>query len=579
MAMKCENRVGEQNAGSKVRKLIAALRLSPRALLRLTLVSLTIGAASFVYKAYQPEEYQSEARILLLAPQEQYFPSVIGSASLDKGTDSQTELADKLIEDLKSPQILAPIVDQLHLTGDNSFASSGAFQTLRTMLRVGSLSVSSKEAVLDRVQQSLNIERLEPRRVITISMKAPRADSAAKIVNRLAETYIELLSKKRHQDLDLSIDKLNGQIEALSTRLQQSGGEEGVPHVSNPRLADAQKKGRTQMVERLRVRQAELKTLSALDLLPPAARILVRATVAYTPVAKAAFMWSVLSFVMVFLFGLIGRVIVSRVKKSVQQASARLAGAPVLPQEVRLPFPGPSALPSMPSADIYMVPTRLVASNTNQLPPEKGSHRRADVIFDLVAEQLSDVTHARIILMAQDAGWGPKGYALASRLVRERSVAYVNLMPDCPSAIGTGDQKACGIADLLDGNGSFSDFIDEEWTGKVKYIDAGSRNLKSGDLLSSEFHALLIALEAAYDIVLLDLGAVCEDVRILSGFASVPDALAFVIVPEIAESEVAQLHEAIGLLGFADSLIVTDFEFGDSNDNTEELDDLLQAAE
>ena len=62
-------------------------------------------------------------------------------------------------------------------------------------------------------------------------------------------------------------------------------------------------------------------------------------------------------------------------------------------------------------------------------------------------------------------------------------------------------------------------------------------------------------------------------------FASVPDALAFVIVPEIAEREVAQLHEAVGHLGFADSLIVTDLEFSDSDDNADEPDNLLQAAE
>ena len=185
---------------------------------------------------------------------------------------------------------------------------------------------------------------------------------------------------------------------------------------------NAQKKGRTQMIERLRVRQAELKTLSALDLLPPAARILVRATVAYTPVAKAAFMWSVLSFVMVFLFGLIGRVIVSRVKKSVQQASARLAGAPVLPQEVppAISLARAHCLPCQARTFIWSRQGSLQATPINcHLRKEATGEQMLSLIF--VAEQLSDVTHARIILMAQDAGWGRKGYALASRLVRRNA--------------------------------------------------------------------------------------------------------------------------------------------------------------
>ena len=158
MAKKCENRISENGAGSKARKLIVAFGASPLAFLRLTLVSLAIGAATFAYKAYQPEEYQSEARILLLAPQEQYFPSVVGSLSLDKGTNSQTELADKLIADLKSPRILSSIVDQLHLTEDKSFVAvapcrdsrrcfaSGLFRFLperRSLIAYNSLSVSS----------------------------------------------------------------------------------------------------------------------------------------------------------------------------------------------------------------------------------------------------------------------------------------------------------------------------------------------------------------------------------------------------------------------------------------------------
>ncbi|SFN69026.1 Chain length determinant protein [Cohaesibacter marisflavi] len=579
MAMECENRIGDKRAGSNARKSIAALRLSPRVFLRLTLASLAIGAVLFAYKAYQPEEYQSEARILLLAPQEQYFPSVVDSASLYKGTDSQTELADKLIRDLKSPQILSTIVDQLHLTEDKSFAASGTLQTLGMMLRVGSFSVSAREAVIDRVQQSLSVERLAPRRVITISMKAPRADAAAKIANSLAEAYIDLLSKKRHQELNVSIDKLNGQIEALSSRLKQTGKSEGEQKANAGDLSSMEQKGRKQMVERLRVRQAELKTLSTLDLLPPAARVLVRATTAYTPVSKAAFLWALFGAATVFLFGLIGSAVFSRFKKNTERGSARLADGADLPQEIRLSFPAPADLPIMPSADIHMVQTRQVANKLDTLSVEQGTGRRAAIIFDLVAEQLSDVTHARIVLMAQDQAWGARGSALANRLVKERSVAYVDLISAQSQAIDGDGPKACGIADLLDGNGSFSDFIDEEWTGKAKCIHAGSRTLNRSDLLSSEFHALLIALEAAYDIVMLDLGTACEDVSILRGFASVPDALAFVIVPEIAESEVAQLHEAVGHLGFADSLIVTDLEFSDSDDNADEPDNLLQAAE
>ena len=415
--------------------------------------------------------------------------------------------------------------------------------------------------------------------MITISMKAPRADAAAKIANSLAEAYIELLSKKRHQDLNVSIDKLNGQIEALSTRLDQTGPSEDVEGIETTGMSDAQQKGRKQMVERLRVRQAELKTLSTLDLLPPAARVLVRATTAYTPVSKAAFLWALLGAAMVFLFGLIGSAVFSRFKKDTESGSTRLADETDLPQEVRLPFPAPDALPIMPSADIHMVSARPVATKPDVLPVEQGTSSRAAILYELVAEQLSNVTHARIVLMAQDKAWGARGSALANRLVRERSVAYVDLMSDESRSNDKKEPRACGIADLLDGNGSFSDFIDEAWTGTAKCIHAGSRNLNRSDLLSSEFHALLIALEAAYDIVMLDLGTVCEDVSILRGFASVPDALAFVIVPEIAESEVAQLHEAVGHLGFADSLIVTDLEFVDSNDNAEEPDDLLQAAE
>lgn len=597
MAAKIENRMSEKGEGKQTHHSLAALNIFPRKIVRLALLSLIVGACSFAYKSYQADDYQSEARILLLAPQEQYLPSVAGTASLDQSVESQTELADKLIEDLKSPKVLSNIVDQLHLTQDKSFASNGALQTIGTMIRLGSLSVTPREAVIDRVQQSLSIERLAPRRVITISMKAPKADAAAKIANSLAEAYINLLSQTRRKDLNVSIDKLNGQIQSLSSQLKRGGDagagqalsgavrsislKKGAPESAEKHgLIEAQEKGRAQMVERLRVRQAELRTLSTLDLLPPAARLLVRATAAYTPVSKATYLWAFMSFGMMFLLGLIWHVGLLRMKNKATERSARQTNEPTLPQEVRLKFPRPVELPAMPSADIQMVQTRQAANSHAALPLEQKSNSRADVFFDLVAEQLSDVTHARIVLMAQDKAWGARGHALASRFVRERSVAYVNLISDSLGKSDNDGQAPYGIADLLDGNGSFSDFIDEEWNGKAKFINAGSRQLNRSDLLSSEFHALLIALEAAYDIVMLDLGTSCEDVSILRGFASVPDAIAFVIVPEIADAEVAQLHEAVGHLGFADSLIVTDLEFGDTSDKIdEEQASLLQAAE
>ena len=547
-----------------------------------------VAGGSYYYQTSQSDQFLSEARILLLAPQEQYLPGIGDELLSQQSSDNGISLADALIEELKSEPVLNRVIDELDLARDEQFASIGFVRALFLMARTGSLSLGKKEIAFDRVQNALNIKRLEPRRVISIEMKAPQADTAARIANSLAQTYLSLLSQKRQRAFQNTVDRLGQQINSVSSQMKQESGalsaeqsmsssvpETGPLNLDRGALIKAEVSGRRKMLERLRLREAEMKKFASMDLLPPAARILVRATAPYTPVEKQSLLLSALAGVFTLLLGAFLKAVGARTGRKEKLGNFDFAISEILPEEVRLSYPK-SDLPALPSAD--------VGQNAVALAPEFSSHETGgegqNEIFDMIGEQLADRTHARIVLMAQDHSWGEKGISLAKSLQMQRSVAHIHLATPLCSDVGspTSAQSNIGIADFLDGKGSFSDFIDEEWTDQMKLICAGSRPLDHNDLLSSQFHALLIALEAAYDMVLIDLGKVCENVTILKALASVPDALAFVLVPDITEAEVTQLHEAVGFLGFADSLIVADSDqTGDCVDR--ENEELLRAAE
>nr|WP_319484694.1 hypothetical protein [uncultured Cohaesibacter sp.] len=550
---------------------------------------LAVCAGSLVYglRAMAPDRYQSEARLLLLAPPQQYVPTAIQADSAQTLV-RQTERADAVLTRLQSDESLRAIVSKLGLSGDKTYASDTMWQTMVAMLRHGTLNVSPVDLAVDRLAEWTEIERLDDRQVISIRTVAPVAEQARRIANELAKSYLALLAESRKSDFSQTVKTLENEVEALS--LQMEGIVEGTGSnaqgpseiKTGPGIVDghsamirAQEAGKRQMLENLRVKEAELKTLASLDLIPPAARMLGRAIASAAPVDRAPALWAMATASLVFCLTLLAPLAGASVRRKGRgeenlQASASIS----MPSEIRLAYPLPVDLPVMPSADVGIATVR-----TEEIPDLVESDP-VEGLFDCVEAALDEVSHARIVLMAQGENWGAHGMPLAAHLVGQRSVAYLCLgvlQADMSVPQGKLSMKKWGVADFLDGNAGFGDLIDEDWTGLVNVVGAGGRALETEDYRSSQFQSLLIALEAAYDLVLIDLGANFDNEKAIRSLASADDTLAFIHVPKIDPNDVTLLHDALRLLGFSDSLIVTDMMVEEVSQVASQ--DLLQAAE
>lgn len=554
-----------------------------------TALVLAVCAGALVYglRATALDQYRSEARLLLLAPPQQYVPTAIqGDSAQTLGR--QTARADAVVSQLQSDESLRAIVSKLGLSNDRAYAADSLWQTMVAMVRHGTLNVSPTDLAMDRLSDWTEIERLDDRQVISISTIAPEAEQARQIANELAKSYLALLAESRKSDFTQSVKTLEGEVEALSSQMEEGmkatgttvqglEPQEVAPKAGNGHSAmiRAQEAGKRQMLENLRVKEAELKTLASLDLIPPAARMLGRAIASAAPVDRAPAQWALAAALLVFGLSFFAPLVGAFLRCKARKAGELKAATSIrMPSEIRMAYPLPVDLPVMPSANVG-----LPAIRTEEAPYPEESNSVAG-LFDCVEAALDDVSHARIVLMAQGVNWGAHGMPLAEHLVRQHSVAYLcldELQADVKAPQSKTSVKDWGVADFLDGKAGFGDLIDEDWTGLVNVVGAGNRSLETEDFQSAQFQSLLIALEAAYDLVLIDLGANFDNEKAIRCLASADDTLAFIHVPKIDPNDVTLLHDALQMLGFSDSLIVTDMM---AEEMTQAANlDLLQAAE
>ncbi|WP_162916716.1 hypothetical protein [Cohaesibacter haloalkalitolerans] len=554
---------------------------------------LAVCAGSLVYglRATAPDQYRSEARLLLLAPPQQYVPTATQVTVQGNSAQTpvrQTARADAVLSQLQSGDSLRAIVSKLGLSNDKAYAADSIWQTMVAMVRHRTLNASPTDLAMDRLSDWTEIERIDDRQVISISTVAPEAEQARQIANELAKSYLALLAESRKSDFSQSVKALASEVEALSSQLETAGEETGA-NVQGQLLQDAapkadfghsamiraQEAGKRQMLENLRIKEAELKTLASLDLIPPAARMLGRAIASAAPVDRAPAQWALATALLVLglcLFAPLAGAFLRR--KAGKEGELPASETIRMPSEIRMAYPLPVVLPVMPSANVG-----LPAIRTEEVPYPEESNPVAG-LFDCVEAALDDVSHARIVLMAQGANWGAHGMPLAEHLMRQHSVAYLcldELQADRQAPRGKMNVKDWGVTDFLDGRAGFGDLIDEDWTGLVNVVGAGDRSLETEDFQSPKFLLLLIALEAAYDLVLIDLGANFDNEKAIRSLASANDAWAFIHVPKIDPNDVTLLHDALQMLGFSDSLIITDMMAEEMAQVANQ--DLLQAAE
>nr|WP_321444825.1 hypothetical protein [uncultured Cohaesibacter sp.] len=481
-------------------------------------LSLVLSAASALWVGLQDESYSASARILILAPNERYVPEQGGDTPLAHWQD-----ADKIVAD----------ATQL-LFGDGNAAHKQAARTALSFdpaLRTLTLRVTDKErAGAMNAANGLAVSYLN-------KLKARRADNLLEAAGKLAADIAAI----ENQQVALTAELATNPMQQLA---DESAREAWVAK-ENQRISGIQKSiaATDRILNNMRALHQQALTKQKYDLLPPEARLLERASLPEFSIKANALDRFGLTFGLCFLpiVGLLSL----RARRNRRQSIERTITRPELP--VALPLVAP----------MVEVPASVGEKHENEVccsgEPEKARapelEHVAELDLDAVALQMLAAHRKRIVLLSEDGCWTDLSDGLMQALMDlDQSVFLVKLAD-------SGSDHA-GIADLIDQTASYSDLVQIDEVTGLHHIDAGRRALVPEDFFSHDFHALLLALEQACDMVLIDLGTHYDNDYALKSLGIARDALACIHAPDTGKAVAEQVRSVMQHFGYQDSLIL-----------------------
>ncbi len=222
-----------------------------RWLIVLCILCTTLLAAAYAYRLATPI-YRSHVT-LMLEPQE---TQVIDVGVVLPGLGRDEQILNTQVEVLKSRSIVGTVVDQLNLTEDKEFnpllRPEPRFQP-RKMARAylearGLVSTrpepsshpdAVRDAVVSRLIRRLVISNHPDSLLFSVSIGTTDAQKTARIVNTLAETYIERQITMKSEATSLATGWLAGKVAELKQTLEQAEADARMARDQNPDITDA----------------------------------------------------------------------------------------------------------------------------------------------------------------------------------------------------------------------------------------------------------------------------------------------------------------------------------------------------
>ncbi len=487
-------------------------------------LSLVLSAASALWVGLQDESYSASARILILAPNERYVPEQGGDLPLARWQD-----ADEIVEDA-------------------------------TQLLFGGAEAANKQAAMTALSFDPAL------RTLTLSVTGKERAGAMNAANRLATSYLNKLKARRADNLREAADKLAADISAIERQqvalsagltpnsmpqLSDESAREAWVAKENQRISGVQKsiEATDRILNNMRALHHQALTKQKFDLLPPEARLLERASLPEFSIKANALERFGLTFGLCFL-PMVGWLSL-RARRNRRSSIERTITRPELP--VALPLVAP--LVEMPTS-IGEKPEKEACrsdeankARAHELKHAPEPEPEPELNLDAVALQMLAAQRKRIVLLSEDECWADLSDGLMQALMDlDQAVFLVKL-----AEVGSGH---AGITDLIDQTVSYSDLVQIDEESGLHHIDAGSRALAPEDFFNHDFHALLLALEQACDMVLIDLGTHYDNDYALKSLGIARDALACIHAPDTDKAVAEQVRSVMQHFGYQDSLIL-----------------------
>ncbi|MFH0298717.1 exopolysaccharide transport family protein [Bradyrhizobium sp. 31Argb] len=426
---------------------------------------------------------------------------------------------------------------------------------------------SGKPIEASEVFNSELIRRLSEQRV---TLRAQLAEQSSTLLDnhpRIKELKAQLADLDRQlreeaakisRTLDNDARVAGGRVEALSASLDQLKKQASSYNGQDVQLRALEREAKAQrdLLESYLAKYREANTRENIDAGPSDGRIISRASVSNTP-AYPKKLPIVLIATLATLLLSSGLIVTGEL---LRMTAPRAAAAPVVPQMIaRVP-----------------VRTTVVESDDEQEPElEPASEPEPEVEaasiapqreaptaigeIELLAEKLrragADARKVTVLGTATSESIALTTLTLARLMAREAKVAVVDLAAASPTiaAVST-DPGAPGLAELMQGQATFSEIITRDRLSRVNLVSAGCPGFDRAQLQSPRLTLAIDALLSAYDHVLLDAGTASDlPADLLTAHAravAVPDA-------SMADDARRLMREQLAAVGFSEVTMLT----------------------
>ena len=414
---------------------------------------------------------------------------------------------------------------------------------------------SGKPIEASEVLNSELMRRLSEQRV---TLRAQLAEQSSTLLDnhpRIKELKAQLAdldhqihdeASKISRSLDSDARIAGGRVDGLTASLEQMKKQATSSNGQDVQLRAFEREAKAQrdLLESYLAKYREANTRENIDATPSEGRIISRAIVSNTPaypkklpVVLIATLATLLLSTGVIVTGELLRITAPR-------AAAVLAATPVL----RAPRVRPATVVEAAAVEPVPVAPSMVPEPATTL----------DEIEHLAKDLCAAGDAARKIVML---GTAPgeiitlTALTLARLMVRDARVAVVDLVGLGPiiSAVSV-DQSAPGLAEVIQGEASFSEIITKDRLSRVHLVTAGRPGFDRSLLQSPRLALALDALLRVYDHVLIDAGAASDlPAELLTTNARavlVPD-------PSLDAGVRIQMCEKLKAVGFSDVMVLS----------------------
>ena len=182
--------------------------------------TLIAAAAAFVVVNAITPRFRSESRLLLESGENVFLRAEADKNQTDR-TTIDPEAVTSQIQIILSRDLARKVIDAEKLIDNPEFDAGSPLQTLLSLVGIGRdrSAMTQEERTLESFYDRLDVFAVEKSRVIAIDFSSANPDLAARVANRIAETYLQMQQTAKQDQTRAAGNWLAGEIDKMRAKV------------------------------------------------------------------------------------------------------------------------------------------------------------------------------------------------------------------------------------------------------------------------------------------------------------------------------------------------------------------------